>query len=110
MNQLQKNIALWIVISLVFLFLFHMFNQPQSSKEEIVYSDFINFIDKGQINEVTIKGENVEGKFVDGRPFTTFVPQDSALVPLLQEKGVRISVRPVDGNPWYMTILISWLP
>jgi cell division protease FtsH len=98
------------VISLVFLFLFHMFNQPQSSKEEIVYSDFINYIDKGQINEVTIQGENVEGKFVDGKPFKTFVPQDSNLVPLLQEKEVRISVRPVEGNPWYMTILISWLP
>jgi cell division protease FtsH len=109
-NQLQKNIALWIVISLVFLFLFHMFNQPQSSREEIVYSDFINYIDKGQINEVTIQGENVEGKFVDGKPFKTFVPQDSNLVPLLQEKEVRISVRPVEGNPWYMTILISWLP
>ena len=86
MNQLQKNIALWIVISLVFIFLFHMFNQPQSRKEEIVYSDFINYIDKGQINEVTIQGENVEGTFVDGKPFKTFVPQDSNLVPLLQEK------------------------
>jgi cell division protease FtsH len=109
-NQLQKNIALWIVISLVFIFLFHMFNQPQSRKEEIVYSDFINYIDKGQINEVTIQGENVEGKFADGKPFKTFVPQDSNLVPLLQEKEVRISVRPVEGSPWYMTILISWLP
>ncbi|MEA3470524.1 MAG: ATP-dependent zinc metalloprotease FtsH [Thermodesulfobacteriota bacterium] len=110
MNQLQKNIALWIVISLVFIFLFHMFNQPQSRKEEIVYSDFINYVDKGQINEVIIQGENVEGKFIDGKPFKTYVPQDSNLVPVLQEKGVRISVRPVEGNPWYMTILISWLP
>jgi cell division protease FtsH len=109
-NQLQKNIALWIVISLVFIFLFHMFNQPQGKKEEIVYSDFINYVEKGQISDVTIQGENVEGKFIDGKTFKTYVPRDSDLVPLLKKKGVRISVKPVEGNPWYMTILISWLP
>ncbi|TFG38348.1 MAG: ATP-dependent metallopeptidase FtsH/Yme1/Tma family protein [Syntrophobacterales bacterium] len=110
MNQLQKNIALWIVISLVFIFLFHMFNQPQGKSEEIIYSDFLSYVEKGQINEVTIKGENVDGKFSDGKPFKTYVPQDANLVPLLKEKAVRISVRPAEGNPWYMTILISWLP
>jgi len=110
MNQLQKNIALWIVISLVFIFLFHMFNQPQSRREEIVYSDFISYVDKGQISEVVIQGDSVEGRFIDGATFRTYVPQDSNLVPLLKEKGVRIAAKPAEGNPWYMTILISWLP
>lgn len=110
MNQLQKNIALWIVISLVFILLFHMFSQPQSGREEVVYSDFLEYVDKGQISEVTIQGETVEGRFIDGKSFKTYVPPDANLVSILKEKGVRIAAKPAEGNPWYMTVLISWLP
>ncbi|MCX5851178.1 MAG: ATP-dependent zinc metalloprotease FtsH [Deltaproteobacteria bacterium] len=110
MNQLQKNIALWIVISLIFILLFHMFNQPRGKSEEIVYSDFISHVEKGRVAEVTIQGENIEGRYGDGKNFKTYIPQDAALVPLLKEKGVKIAVKPSESNPWYMTVLISWLP
>lgn len=110
MNQLQKNIALWIVISLVFVLLFNMFNQPQRMWDEIVYSDFIDLVEKGHVSEVTIQGNNVEGKLVDGKSFKTYSPKDANLVSILQEKKVRISAKPDEGTPWYMTILISWLP
>jgi len=75
-NQLQKNIALWIVISLIFVFLFQMFNQPQTKKEEIVYSDFIAYLNKGQVTDVTIQGENIEGRLSDGKTFKLYAPQD----------------------------------
>ncbi len=110
MNQLQKNIALWIVISLVFVLLFNMFNQPQRIWDEIVYSDFIDLVDKGHVSEVTIQGDNVEGKLVDGKNFKTYVPKDANMVSTLKDKKVRISAKPDEGSPWYMTILISWLP
>ncbi len=110
MNQLQKNIALWIVISLVFVLLFNMFNQPQRMWNEIVYSDFLDLVDKGHVSEVTIQGDNVEGKLVDGKNFKTYAPKDANLVSTLKDKKVRISVKPDEGTPWYMTILISWLP
>ena len=110
MNQLQKNIALWIVISLVFVLLFNMFNQPQRMWNEIVYSDFIDLVDKGQVSEVTIQGDNVEGKLVDGKNFKTYAPKDANLVSTLKDKKVRISAKPDEGTSWYMTILISWLP
>jgi cell division protease FtsH len=109
-NQLQKNIALWIVISLVFVFLFQMFNQPQTKKEEIVYSDFIAYLNKGQVTDVTIQGENIEGRLSDGKTFKLYAPQDATLVSVLQKKGVRIAVKPDEGSSWYMTIIISWLP
>jgi len=109
-NQLQKNIALWIVISLVFVLLFNMFNQPQRMWDEIVYSDFIDLVEKGHVSEVTIQGSNVEGKLVDGKSFKTYAPKDANLVSILKEKKVRISAKPDEGTPWYMTILISWLP
>ena len=110
MNQLQKNIALWIVISLVFVLLFNMFNQPQRIWDEIVYSDFIDLVDKGQVSEVTIQGDNVEGKLVDGKNFKTYAPKDANLVSTLKDTKVRISAKPDEGTSWYMTILISWLP
>ena len=111
MNQLQKNIALWIVVSLVFVFLFQMFNQqPHLKKEEIVYSDFIAYLDKGQVTDVTIQGENIEGRLSDGKAFKLYAPQDPNLVSLLQKRGVRIAAKPAEGSSWYMTILISWLP
>jgi len=109
-NQLQKNIALWIVISLIFVFLFQMFNQPQTKKEEIVYSDFIAYLNKGQVTDVTIQGENIEGRLSDGKTFKLYAPQDPTLVSVLQKKGVRIAVKPDEGSSWYMTIIISWLP
>ncbi len=110
MNQLQKNIALWIVVSLVFVFLFQLFNQPQIKKEEIVYSDFIAYLDKGQVTDVTIQGENIEGRLSDGKVFKLYAPKDPDLVSLLQKRGVRIAAKPAEGSTWYMTIIISWLP
>ncbi|MBW2630986.1 MAG: ATP-dependent zinc metalloprotease FtsH [Deltaproteobacteria bacterium] len=102
--------ALWIVVSLVFVFLFQLFNQPQEKREQIVYSDFIAYLDKGQVMDVTIQGENIEGRLVNGTTFKLYAPQDPNLVSLLKEKGVKIAAKPTEGSSWYMTILISWLP
>ena len=110
MNQFQKNVALWIVISLVFIVLFHMFNQPKSSSEEMIYSEFVGYVDAGEVAEVTIKGDDIDGRLMDGRTFSTHAPRDYNLIELLKENKVRITAKPADGNSWYMTILISWLP
>jgi len=110
LNPLQKNIALWLVISLIFVLLFHLFNQPQQAIESIVYSDFIGHIERGQVMEVTIQGDKVTGKLIDGRSFRTYAPMDAELVSLLKGKKVRIAAKPAGESPWYMTILISWFP
>ena len=110
MNPLQKNIALWMVISLVFVLLYHLFNQPKTTAGIMIFSDFISQVEKGQVTEVTIQGENISGKATDGKAFKTYMPKDTQLVPLLKEKNVRITARPADDSPWYMNILISWFP
>jgi cell division protease FtsH len=110
LNPLQKNIALWLVVSLIFIFAYHLFNQPKSAQESIIFSDFINYADKGQVGEVTIQGENITGKLTTGKSFKTFAPADPELVPMLKEKGVRITAKPIDDSPWYMTVLVSWFP
>ena len=110
MNSLQKNIALWLVISLVLVLLYHLFNQPKNSQENVIYSDFVSYTEKGQVVEVTIQGESIVGKLNNGKNFKTYAPKDAAIIQLLKDKGVRISVKPIDDSPWYMNILISWFP
>ena len=75
-----------------------------------MYSDFIAYLDKGQVTDVTIQGENIEGRLSDGKAFKLYAPQDPNLVSLLQKRGVRIAAKPDEGSSWYMTIIISWLP
>lgn len=110
MNPLQKNIALWLVISLVFVLLYHLFNQPKSVQGTLIFSDFVSHVEKGQVTEVTIQGENISGKLADGKTFKSYMPKDAQLMPLLREKNVRVSAKPVEDSPWYMNILISWFP
>ncbi len=110
MNSLQKNIALWLFISLVFVLLYHLFNQPKSVQENIIYSDFVSYAEKGQIVEVTIQGESISGKLSSGKSFRTYAPKDAGLIQILKDKGVRIASKPAEESPWYMNVLISWVP
>ena len=110
MNPLQKNVALWLVISLVFVMVYHLFNQPKTAQTEIIYSDFLSYVDKGQVAEVTIQGDNISGRLTSGTLFKTYAPKDAGVILLLKDKGVRISAKPADDSPWYMTLLVSWLP
>jgi cell division protease FtsH len=110
LNPLQKNIALWLVISLVFVMIYHLFNQPKTAQMDIVYSDFLSYVDKSQVTEVTIQGDSISGRMSNGKAFKTYAPKDTGVITLLKEKGVRISARPLDDSPWYMTVLVSWLP
>jgi len=110
LNPLQKNIALWLIISLIFVLLYNLFNQPKNSQEGVIFSDFIAAVEQGQVVEVSIQGENVSGKFLNGKSFKTYVPKEAGIVPLLKEKGVRISAKPAEEQAWYMTVLISWFP
>ena len=110
MNSLQKNIALWLFISLVFVLLYHLFNQPRNAQENIIYSDFISYAEKGQVVDVTIQGDGITGKLNNGKNFKTYAPKDAGIIQLLKEKGVRIASKPAEDSPWYMNVLISWVP
>ncbi len=80
MNQTSKNLALWLVLGLMFLLLFSVFTRQRNSEPEIVFSEFWSAVEKGDILEVTIQGQNVQGRFQNGESFRTFVPNDPDLV------------------------------
>ncbi len=98
------------MISLVFVMIYHLFNQPKTAQIDVIYSDFLSYVDKAQVTEVTIQGDNISGRLSTGKAFKTYAPKDAGVIALLKEKGVRISAKPVDDSPWYMTVLVSWLP
>ncbi len=111
MNQFYKNLALWLVIGIVLIALFNMFNQPLAPQSEVVFSEFMDQVEQGQINEVVISGDNISGKYVDGKAFqTTAPPKDPDLIKSLRQKNVRIVVVASEQTSWYMSILISWFP
>ncbi len=110
MSPFYKNLALWLVISLVVIFLFNMFNHPQKTRNEITYSEFLNSVERGEVSEVTIQGNNIYGKRLDGKAFKTFAPNDPGLINIIRKANVTIKAKPEEESPWYVTVLISWFP
>ncbi len=109
LSPFMKNLALWLVIGLSMILLFNIFNQGQQVKKELIFSDFIAYVDKGEVAEVTLKGSDIEGRLTDGTVFQTYAPEDPELVPSLRKQGVRITAKPSEQNPWW-NVLLSWLP
>ena len=110
MSPFYKNLALWLVISLMVILLFNMFHQPQKSSLETTYTQFLTSVQKGEVSQVTIQGDHVVGTLTDGKTFKTFVPRDSDMIKILRDNGVNIQAKPEEESPWYMNVLVSWLP
>ncbi|MCK4603826.1 MAG: ATP-dependent zinc metalloprotease FtsH [Deltaproteobacteria bacterium] len=111
MNTFYRNLSLWLVIGLVMVFIFNLFNEPQKSIPEIPYSGFLEHVEKGEVTSVVIQGDKLDGTFENQAPFFTVIPvQDPDMMHLLKEKGVTIQVKPVEDTPWYLALLVSWFP
>ena len=115
MNQFYRNLAIWMLIALAMVFLFNTFNSKKVEFEEVSFSAFTRNVEEGKVKEVTIKGQEITGKYVENagkekKAFHTYAPDDPDLVKNLRGKNVQITARPLDDNPWYMTMLVSWLP
>lgn len=113
MNFSGRNLALWVIIALLLVALFNLFQSPggRGGGNNLAYSDFLNEVEGGQVTDVTIQGAVVSGHTRDGRGFTTFRPDDPSLIEHLREKNVKINVAPnEDGTPSFLGILINWFP
>jgi cell division protease FtsH len=109
-SQFSRNVALWLVLGLMFLLLFNLFNKQQVKEPEIIFSDFMAAAEKGDVTEVTIQGKNIRGKYHNGERFKTYAPEDPDLVKVLREKGVKIAAKPEEGDPWYVVLFVQWFP
>jgi len=93
LNQFYKNLALWLVISLMMILVFNLFNKPRSAQEKTNYTEFMNALDAGRVASVTLQGNEVSGKYVDGKEFRTYKPEDPLLTQKLLEKKVPITAK-----------------
>ncbi len=110
MNQFSRNLMVWAVIILGVMMMFNMFQQPQQSTQSVAYSDFLERVQSGRIPQVTIQGQDLTATTLDGQKFFVFVPRDDNLVPTLLKNKVDVKAEPAESQPWYITMLISWLP
>ena len=108
----SRNAALWIVVLLLILALFNLFqgSSARGPQMEMAFSDFLDNVETGQIREVKIQGPTISGQFNDGRQFTTYAPDDPNLVSELRANGVGIEAMPEEQLNPLLQILISWFP
>ncbi|MBO4368529.1 MAG: ATP-dependent zinc metalloprotease FtsH [Desulfovibrio sp.] len=110
MNQMGRNLIVWVVIVVAMVMLFNMFQQSPSGHNRLSYTDFLNRVDQGQIMSVTIQGSNLIGKTTDNREVQAYAPRDLTLVNRLIEKNVEIKADPPEEQSWFVSVLVSWFP
>ena len=118
MNQVSRNSVLWLLVIILVLVFYNVFEKPERPTGEIPYSDFRDAVDAGNVKEVTIKDSLVEGEFSDSAPgaksrkkFVTHVPpNDDELVKVLRAAKVRIESKPKEEESWYLLLLANWFP
>ena len=110
MNSFYKNLGLWLIIGVVMILLYYLSQQTAPAATEIVFSDFLNRVEKGEVAEVVIKLYQISGVLKDGKKFSTYTTDYPNLVDSLREKDIKITVKPPDETPWYIAFLFSWGP
>ena len=111
MNNLFKNVAIWLVIALVLMTLFNQFNaRPGTTQAQVDYSRFIEDVKSGQVAKVTIDNHVLRGVRADGSRFTTYAPSDPWMVSDLLKNGVQVEAKPEEEPSMLMSIFISWFP
>ena len=111
MNSRVKNLLFWVVVGLFMILLFNLFSVPtHAPEEEVIFSDFMAKLDKGDFEKVIIKGNHISGVLRDKTRIRTYSADYPDLVKVLREKDVQIEVKPPDESPWYITFLVTWGP
>ncbi|MEZ2147348.1 MULTISPECIES: ATP-dependent zinc metalloprotease FtsH [Bradyrhizobium] len=113
MNANLRNFALWVIIVLLLLALFTLFQNPgqRASSQDIAFSQLLSEVDRGNVRDVVIQGPDIHGTFTNGSSFQTYAPNDPTLVKRLYDSKVQITAKPPGDNvPWFVSLLVSWLP
>jgi cell division protease FtsH len=106
----SKQIALGLVLVLALFGIFNLFSKQHGGEPDITFSDFMGSVERGDVGEVVIRGHTIQGKYKNGKKFQTFEPDDPQLVKSLRDRNVKITAQPEGDSPWYMALLLNWVP
>ncbi|MES1926859.1 ATP-dependent zinc metalloprotease FtsH [Salinisphaera sp. T31B1] len=112
MNELAKNLLLWVVIALVLMSVFSSFAPSTSNANEIPYSQFLSQVEGGSVSQVHIEDQRIRGQLKSGQKFATYSPEsdNKAMIGTLMDNKVEITGEPPDQGSFLKQILISWFP
>jgi cell division protease FtsH len=111
LNNILRNIAIWLLVALVLMTVFNQFGaKTGSSDSQIVYSQFIDEVKGRNVSRVSIEGHVLRGTTNDGKRFTTYAPADPWMVSDLLKYGVVVEAKPQEEPSMLMNIFVSWFP
>ena len=110
MNNMLKNLVIWLVIGLVLMTVFNQFNTRRAPQSSMEYSQFLDEVKSGQIAKVTIEGRQLKATTTDGKRVVSYSPGDIWLVSDLLKYGVKIEAKPEEEPSLLMNIFVSWFP
>ncbi|OJZ19134.1 MAG: cell division protein FtsH [Thiobacillus sp. 65-29] len=110
MNNMSKNIVIWLIIAVVLMTVFNQFGAQRAVQSQMPYSQFIEQVRQQQITKVVIEGNVLKGERSDGQRFTSYAPSDPWMVSDLLKNGVQVEAKPEEQPSFLMSLLISWFP
>ncbi|MGV6809786.1 MAG: ATP-dependent zinc metalloprotease FtsH [bacterium] len=111
MNDLTKNILVWLVIAIVMMAVFSNFSMTNNQRTDMSYSEFLNMVDAEQVSKVEIDGRTVTWETTSGEKYQTFAPpQDEKLIDDLLAHNVNVIATPPEKRSLLVEILINWIP
>ena len=110
MNNLVKNIGIWLVIGLVVLTVVKQFDSRQTTRDSVPYSEFMESARAGKVTSATVEGRTIKWVNNDSKRFTTYSPGDIWMVGDLVKYGVKVEAKPEEEQSFLAQIFISWFP
>ncbi len=110
MKSMTRNIAVWLAVAVVIIFLFNAFGNKDYKITEISYSKLISLINEDQLKSVTINGINIDGVTKQNVRFSSIITSPDAIVKKLSGKDVKINLKSDQESQWYYSLLITLLP
>ena len=117
MNEMAKNLLLWLIIAVVLLTVFQSFNPHSGASSDLAYSSFVQSVDSGNVSSATISADQpaaISGKLKDGSSFRTVAPvlgwSTNSVVKQMQDKGVEVRQEPSNNGFSLLGLLLNWLP
>ena len=110
MNNLIKNVGIWLVIALVVMIVVKQFDARQTSKDTVSYSEFMDKAKSGGVESATVEGRTIRWVSADKKKFVTYSPSDIWMVGDLIKYGVKVDAKPEEEQSFLAQLFINWFP